>query len=249
MKTDTPRQREIMFLFSPSQLCRTKWSSLHSSLCLQVLSHSFSFLFPLSSLLSLNNKLQTFHSSFDVTWINKITRFNSYFDNVLYGDYCWCYCSYSCCWYILSVYSSYAGHYFIIYLLLILSISFVLVIFLNFLTFIANAISEFFLHFLRLFLFLSFSFSSKQGKGGGPFPGLPFGFDVSLSFAKQSESMIFSDPNLCATRTRVLDYFQMQRSIIPPEHVMFRWEQSQQVFYFLFFYFLFRKILSFLFIG
>jgi hypothetical protein len=41
----------------------------------------------------------------------------------------------------------------------------------------------------------------------GPFPQQPFGFDVSLSFAKQSQVMQFTDPNLVATRTKVLDYF------------------------------------------
>ena len=42
-----------------------------------------------------------------------------------------------------------------------------------------------------------------DGKGGGPFPQIPFGFDVSMSFAKQSESMLFTDPNQVAVRTKV----------------------------------------------
>jgi hypothetical protein len=42
-----------------------------------------------------------------------------------------------------------------------------------------------------------------DGKGEGPFPQVPFGFDVSLTFAKQSESMLFCDPNQVAVRTKV----------------------------------------------
>lgn len=33
-----------------------------------------------------------------------------------------------------------------------------------------------------------------NGQGGGPFPAVPFGFDVSRSFALQSEVLHFTDP-------------------------------------------------------
>jgi hypothetical protein len=68
-----------------------------------------------------------------------------------------------------------------------------------------------------------------QGRGGGPFPGVPFGFEGSLAFAKQSESLLFFDPHLVTVRTRVLDYFSSLRPIIPAENTIFRWEQSMRV--------------------
>ena len=52
--------------------------------------------------------------------------------------------------------------------------------------------------------FLSRFSMHLDGKGGGPFPQIAFGFDVSMSFAKQSESMLFTDPNQVAVRTKVI---------------------------------------------
>ncbi len=54
-----------------------------------------------------------------------------------------------------------------------------------------------------------------DGKHGDPdFPALPFGFDISTSFAKQSEVMQFTDPNLVATRTKVAAYLSISTTHI-----------------------------------
>lgn len=68
-----------------------------------------------------------------------------------------------------------------------------------------------------------------SGQGGGPFEQEPFWFDVSRSFALQSQMMQFVDPNLVAIRTKVLDYFNAQRESFKPEYLIFNWEQSMGV--------------------
>lgn len=67
------------------------------------------------------------------------------------------------------------------------------------------------------------------GKGGGPFPHEPYGFDVTHSFAVQSEVMQFMDPNMTALRTQVLDYFNAQRKMLRKDHIIFNWERSMDL--------------------
>lgn len=62
------------------------------------------------------------------------------------------------------------------------------------------------------------SFSTRDSTVGiseDPLPRAPaYGFDITLSFAVQSQVMQFTDPNLVALRTKVLDYFHDQVSLI-----------------------------------
>ncbi len=53
----------------------------------------------------------------------------------------------------------------------------------------------------------------------------PFGFDIGL-FAEYSAFMKFSAPDLCTTRTRVLDYFYAQRLTVENPNLIFDWERS-----------------------
>jgi hypothetical protein len=59
-------------------------------------------------------------------------------------------------------------------------------------------------------------------------PQQPYGFDIGSSFAVQSEAMLFTDANLCALRSKVLDYFHQQKAEVTPDHVIFEWESTMQ---------------------
>jgi hypothetical protein len=67
-----------------------------------------------------------------------------------------------------------------------------------------------------------------NGCGGGPFAQQPYGFDISNSFAEQSQVMQFTDPNMVTVRTKVLDYFQALRTVVTKDHLVFEWEREQE---------------------
>ena len=66
-------------------------------------------------------------------------------------------------------------------------------------------------------------------QGKTPFEIKPYGFDISLSFAKQSQVMQFTDPNMVACRTKVLDYFHQQRQDIDNDRLVFNWEKDTTI--------------------
>jgi hypothetical protein len=53
----------------------------------------------------------------------------------------------------------------------------------------------------------------------------PFGFDMGV-FAEQSAFLKFCAPDLCTTRTRVLDYLWAQRQAVKDTNLIFDWERS-----------------------
>jgi hypothetical protein len=60
------------------------------------------------------------------------------------------------------------------------------------------------------------------------FPKQAFGFDIGISFAMQSENMLFTDASLCALRSQVLDYFHQQKADVKPDYILFEWESTMQ---------------------
>ena len=65
-----------------------------------------------------------------------------------------------------------------------------------------------------------------SGRAEGPCK--PFGIKLG-AFGSESEVMKFNDPELALTRTLVLDYFDNQASLVPPNHFIFQWELGHQV--------------------
>ena len=55
----------------------------------------------------------------------------------------------------------------------------------------------------------------------------PFGIDMG-PFAKQSEYMKFSTPELVACRTCVLDYFHAQQALIKEDHMIFKFDRTME---------------------
>ena len=55
----------------------------------------------------------------------------------------------------------------------------------------------------------------------------PFGIDMG-PFAKQSEYMKFTTPELVACRTCVLDYFHAQQALIKDDHMIFKFDKSME---------------------
>ena len=55
----------------------------------------------------------------------------------------------------------------------------------------------------------------------------PFGVDMG-PFAKQSEYMKFTTPEMTACRTMILDYFHAQQQLIKDDHMIFRFERSME---------------------
>lgn len=57
---------------------------------------------------------------------------------------------------------------------------------------------------------------------------LPFGIDMG-HFAEQSETMIFTQPELALCRTKVLDYFFAQRKMIRDDHFIMAFERTMEL--------------------
>jgi hypothetical protein len=62
-----------------------------------------------------------------------------------------------------------------------------------------------------------------SGKALGPL--YPFGFDLG-NFAEESEYLNFTTPENAATRSQVLDYFHQVKQVVPPDHLMFRFDKG-----------------------
>ena len=69
-----------------------------------------------------------------------------------------------------------------------------------------------------------------SGKAEGPFDGhtKPFGFEMG-HFEKETETAIFTNPELNTARTQILDYFHQQLSFLDDDHTIFRFERSMTV--------------------
>ena len=64
--------------------------------------------------------------------------------------------------------------------------------------------------------------------GKAPGPVTPFAFDVG-DFAHESTNMLMADPYLVAARSQVLDYFASVHKSVEAHHVMFKFDQSDEV--------------------
>lgn len=70
--------------------------------------------------------------------------------------------------------------------------------------------------------------SSLHYSGEAKGPVKPFGFDLG-NFAEESEYLKFTTPESTAARTQVLDYFHDLNKLIPPDHLIFKFDAGLAV--------------------
>ena len=62
-----------------------------------------------------------------------------------------------------------------------------------------------------------------SGEADGPVQ--PYGFQMG-HFERETETAVFSDPELITARTQILDYFYQQRGFLDDEHTIFCFERE-----------------------
>ena len=72
------------------------------------------------------------------------------------------------------------------------------------------------------------SLCSLHYSGVAEGPVHAFGFEMRY-FAVETEAALFTTPELCATRTQILDYFHQQRHALQDDHIICRFEHTMQV--------------------
>jgi hypothetical protein len=72
------------------------------------------------------------------------------------------------------------------------------------------------------------AFPSLHYSGNAVGPLRPFGVELG-HFADESEYLKFTSPEATAARTLVLDYFNDMRKLVPDDHMMFRFEVSNEI--------------------